>query len=55
MLTDYVTTIILGSRFEEKYYKWAGGICIEGNVMTNLRYADDTTVVVGTEEPSYKS
>ena len=30
--------------------KWEGGIGIGGRVETNLRYADDTTVIAGTKE-----
>ncbi|KAI0221995.1 hypothetical protein LSAT2_026737 [Lamellibrachia satsuma] len=30
--------------------KWEGGVCIGGRVITNLRYADDTTLIAGTKE-----
>ena len=30
--------------------KWEGGVGIGGRVITNLRYADDTTLIAGTKE-----
>ena len=30
--------------------KWEGGVSIGGRVITNLRYADDTTLIAGTKE-----
>ena len=30
--------------------KWNNGICIGGSKVTNLRYADDTTLIAGTKD-----
>ena len=34
----------------EALEEWERGICIGGRMMTNLRYADDTTLLAGTKE-----
>ena len=35
--------------------KWEGGICVVGRMVTNLRYADDTTIIAGTKEDTILS
>ena len=34
----------------EALEKWEGGIGIGGRVVTNLRYADDPTLIAGTKD-----
>ena len=50
ILSPLVFNIYAEKIMREALDKWEGGIGIGGRVVTNLRYADDTTLIAGTKD-----
>ena len=50
ILSPLLFNIYAEKIMREAFDKWEGGISIGGRGVTNLRYADDTTLIAGTKE-----
>ena len=50
MLSPLLFNIYAENIMREALEEWESGISIGGRIVTNLRYADDTTLLAGTKE-----
>ena len=50
ILSPLLFNIYAEKTMREALYKWEGGISIGGRLVTNLKKADDTTLISGTKE-----
>ena len=54
ILSPLIFNIYAENTMREALGEWERGISIGGRMVTNLRYADDTTLIAGTKEDLIK-